>query len=156
VNDYYVSGYKKMLSRKLLNWCFAIALLAMCGLAACSAYVRMGTVVIADFVSPDKRWDAILMVRNDGAMTDYSTVVSVVRTNWIARQLALYALYRPVHVFVADDNDGVVTWGNQGLIDVKVRWASTTELVVTYPEKSRISRKDPNFQSVSIRYVPSQ
>lgn len=81
------------------------------------------------------------MVRNGGAMTGYSTAVSVVSANWIARQLALFALYRPVHVFVADDNDGAVAWGSHGQLDVKVRWASTTDLIVTYPEKARVSSR---------------
>jgi hypothetical protein len=93
---------------KICRWCLAMVLLCMCGLAACGAYVRMGTTVIADFISPDGRWDAVLMVRNGGAMTGYSTAVSVVRANRVNRQLELYALYRPVHVFVADDNDGAV------------------------------------------------
>jgi len=144
-----------MMSRKILRWCLVIVLLSVCGLGACGAYVRMGTTVIADFVSPDGRWDAVLMVRNGGAMTGYSTVISVVRANWFARQLALYALYRPVHVFVADDNNGAVGSGNQGQIDVKVRWTSTTELIVAYPEKARVAREDSKFRSVSIRYIPS-
>ena len=152
-NGYHVSGVTQVAIRKTINWSLAAALLAMCGLAACGAYVRSGTAVIADFVSPDRKWDAVLMVRNGGAMTGYATVVSVVKANWPARQLALY---RPTHAFVADDNDGAVPWGRQGVIDVKVRWASPTELVVTYPEKSHVSKKDPSYESVSIQYVASQ
>lgn len=141
---------------KIWRWCLAVVLLCMCGLAACGAYVRMGTTVLADFISPDGRWDAVLMVRNGGAMTGYSTAVSVVRTNWVARQLALCALYRPVHVFVADDNDGAVAWGSHGQLNVKVRWASTTNLIVTYPERARVSREDSRFRSVNIQYIASQ
>lgn len=144
-----------MVSRKILRWFFAIVLLSVCGLGASGVYVRMGTTVIADFVSPDGRWDAVLMVRNGGAMTGYSTVISVVRANWVARQLALYALYRPVHLFVADDNNGAVGLGNQDQMDVKVRWASTTEVIVAYPGKARVTREDPKFRSVAIRYIPS-
>ena len=144
------------MSRKVLYWCLAIVLLSLCGFGACGAYVRMGTTVVADFVSPDGRWDAVLMVRNGGAMTGYSTAISITKANWVARQLALYALYRPVHVFVADDNNGQVVVGSQGQMDVKVRWASTTELIVAYPDRARVARKDSNFKSVSIRYIPSQ
>jgi hypothetical protein len=144
-----------MMGRKILRGCFVVVLLSVCALGACGVYVRMGTTVIGDFVSPDGRWDAVLMVRNGGAMTGYSTAISVVRTNWYARQLALYALHRPAHVFVADDNNGAVSWGKQGQIDVKIRWTSTAELIVAYPEKARVAREDSKFQSVSIRYIPS-
>ena len=138
---------------KIWRWCLAVVLLCMCGLAACGAYVRLGTTVIADFISPDGRWDAVLIVRNGGAMTGYATAVSVVRANWFARQLALY---RPAHVFVADDNDRAVAWGSHGQLDVKMRWASTTNLVVTYPEKARVFREDSSFRSVNIQYIASQ
>jgi 3-deoxy-D-manno-octulosonic acid (KDO) 8-phosphate synthase len=115
----------------------------------------MGTTVIGDSVSPDRKWDAVLMVRNGGAMTGYSTVISVVRANWVARQIALLALYRPVHVFVADDNDGAVRSGNRGQMDVKIRWASATELIIAYAEKARVARQDPRFRSVTIQYIAS-
>src|SRR5664279_5044250 len=59
---------QEMMSRKILRWCFVVMLLSVCGLGACGAYVRMGTTVIGDFVSPDGRWDAVLMVRNDGLL----------------------------------------------------------------------------------------
>jgi hypothetical protein len=145
----------EMMARRIWRGCFVIVLLSVCVLGACSAYVRMGTTVIADSVSPDGKWDAVLLVRNGGAMTGYSTAISITRANWVARQSALFALYRPVHVFVADDNDGQVVSGSQGQIDVKVRWASTTELVVACPAMARVARADSKFQSVNIRYVPS-
>jgi hypothetical protein len=110
-----------MMSRNILRLCFIVVLLALLGLAACGVYVRMGTTVVGDFVSQDRRWGAVLMVQNGGAMTGYSTVISVVSANWLARQLALYALYRPAHVFVADDNNGAVGLGNQGQMDVKIQ-----------------------------------
>ena len=136
--------------------CAALASILLFGIVGCAAYVRLGTTVVGDFPSPDGKWDAALMVRNGGAMTGYSTAISVVRANWLARELALCALYRPVHVFVADDNDGKVAWGSQGQINVKVWWASTSELDVTYPDKTRVIRAEPKVNSVNIRYALSE
>lgn len=136
--------------------CVIVSLLVLCGIASCGAYVRFGTTVIEDFPSPDAKYVAVLLVRNGGAMTGYATAISVVRANWLARELALWALYRPAHVFVADDNNGKVACGSQGQINVKVRWASTAKLVVTYPDKTRILRAQPRVDSVDIRYALSE
>ena len=145
--------------KSLRLWCAVLAslvLLVLFGMVGCTAYVRWGTTVVGDFLSPDQKWDAVLIVRNGGAMTGYATAISVVRANWLGRELALCALYRPVHVFVADDNDGKVPWGSQGQINVKVRWASPTELVVTYPAETRVLRADSKVNSVTVRYAPSE
>ena len=142
--------------RSLRLWCAVLASLLLFGMVGCTAYVRWGTTVVGDFLSPDERWDAVLIVRNGGAMTGYATAISVVRANWLARELALCALYRPVHVFVADDNDGEVPWGSQGQINVKVRWTSPAELFVTYPAETRVLRADSKVNSVTIRYAPSE
>ena len=42
------------------------------------ALVRSGTEVVGDVLSPDGKWDVVLMVRNGGATTDYSTQLSVI------------------------------------------------------------------------------
>ena len=142
---------QEMTRRKELHrWASVVALVLFLLLVGCGAYVRLGTTIIGDFVSPDGRWDAVLIVRNGGAMTGYATAISIVsRGNPAARQIGLF---RP-NLFVADDNDGAVRWGDRGQIDVKVSWASSAQLVVTYPEKARICRQDPSFRSVSVRYV---
>ena len=101
---------------KLRWWCFALALSALLIVGGCSAYVRLGTTVIGDFVSPDGVNDAVVMVRNGGAATSYSTGVSLVTRNPLARQLALI---RRMNLFVVDDNDGAVRWGDRGQLEVK-------------------------------------
>jgi hypothetical protein len=138
------------------RWGLAVVLLCTCGLAAFGAYFRMGTTVIEDSISPDGRWDAVLMVRNGGAMTGYVTAVSVVRANWITRQLALCALYRTANVFVADDNDELVALGSHNELNVKLQWVSKTDLIVAYPDGARVYREDFRFRSVSIQYIASQ
>jgi hypothetical protein len=142
---------------KLRRWFFAlffaVALCALLIVGGCSAYVRLGTKVIGDFVSPDGVHDAVLIVRNGGAATGYSTGISLVPVrNPLARQLALI---RGMNLFVVDDNDGAVRWGDRGQLDVKINWVSNTQLLVQYPAKARVFKQEASYQSTTVRYVPS-
>jgi hypothetical protein len=137
---------------KLRWWCFAFALFALLIVGGCSAYVRLGTTVIGDFVSPDGVHDAVLMVRNGGAATGYATGISLLSHNPLARQLALT---RRMNLFVVDDNDGAVRWGDRGQLDVKISWVSNTQLLVQYPAKARVFKHEASYQSTTVRYVPS-
>ena len=130
-----------------------LVLLLLCGFVGCAAYLRLGTTQIGHFASPDGRRDAIVMVRNGGAMTGFATVVSVSDANWVARQAALFW---PRVVFAADDNNGAVSLGDKGQIKLNVRWVSNTELIVGYPEKARILRQGRNLYAVSIQSVVSK
>jgi hypothetical protein len=76
--------------RTVRLWCSVVVLLVMCVIVGCGAYLRLGTTFIQEFPSPDGNWDAVLMVRNGGAMTGYATVVSVNGDYWLARQFALF------------------------------------------------------------------
>jgi hypothetical protein len=139
---------------KLRWWFLALALCALLIVGGCSAYVRLGTTVIGDFVSPDGVHDAVLMVHNGGAMTGYVTGVSLVHArNPMARQLALI---RDLNLFVVDDNDGAVRWGDRGQLDVKVRWLSNTQLLIQYPAKARVFKKEASYQSTTVRYAAFQ
>lgn len=91
---------------RVLSWiATTVALGVLLIVAGCATYIRLGTTVIGDFVSPDGVHDAVLMVRNGGAASGYSTGISIVRAHApLARELAL--LRGGMNVFVADDNDG--------------------------------------------------
>jgi len=86
-------------------------------------------------------------------MTGYATIVSVNSDNWLARQLALVW---PTAVFSADDNGMAISWGDRGQINVKVRWVTGTQLVVTYPKQARVFRREPRVHSVNVQYVVSE
>ena len=134
-------------------WFLAFALCVLLIIGGCSAYVRLGTEVIGDFVSPDGMRDAVLMVRNGGAMTGYNTGISLVPHNPLARQMALF---RRTNLFVVDDNDGAVRWGDRGQLDVKVSWLSNTQLLVRYPVKGRVFKQVTSCQSVTVQYAPAE
>ena len=136
---------------KLRWWFLVFALCAILIVGGCSAYLRLGTTVIDDFVSPDGMQDAVLMVRNGGGATGYGTGVSLVSRNPLERQLALI---RRMNLFVVDDNDGAVRWGDRGQLDVKISWLSNTQLLVQYPAKARVFKQETSYQSTTVRYVP--
>jgi len=93
------------------------------------------------------------MVRNGGAATGYSTGVSLISRSPLTRQLALI---RRMNLFVIDDNDGAVRWGDRGQLDVKVSWLSNTQLLVQYPAKARVSKQETSYQATTVQYAPSQ
>lgn len=135
---------------KLRWWYLAFALGALVVAVGCSAYIRLGTTVIGDFVSPDGVYDAVLMVRNGGAATGYSTGLSVVSRGSVARQ---FAFVSRVNLFIIDDNDGAVRWGDRGQLDVRVRWLSNTQLLIQYPAKARVFKKETSYQSTTVQYA---
>ena len=70
-------------------WLVLVVLVLVSCFGACGAYIRMGTDPIAGYVCPDGKWEALVMVRNGGAMDRFSTQISVVSTtNPVVEQLA--------------------------------------------------------------------
>jgi len=137
---------------KLPQWFFVVVLCALLIVGGCSAYLSRGTRVIGDFVSPDGTHDAVLMVRNCGALTGYSTGISLVSHNPLTRQMALIKL---MNLFVIDDNDGAVRLGVHGQIEVKIIWLSNSQLLVEYPAKARVYKQETSYQSTTVRYAAS-
>ena len=136
--------------RKLCWWLSPIVLLALLILGSCCACLRNATTVIGDFVSPDHTLDAVLMVTNFGAMSGYATGIALVHTRIpLARQLAVTL---GPDLFVVDDNEGKVSVGDRGQIDVMIRWLSNRQLLVQYPAKAYVYRQKPSYYSVKIQY----
>jgi hypothetical protein len=114
------------------------------------ALVRSGTEVVGDVPSPDGKWDVVLMVRNAGAMTDYSTQLSVIPAGGrLSREIALC---RPGNVFIADGNHGAVAVDDRGSMHVDVVWRSPNLVVITFPESARVFKQERRFQSVIVNY----
>jgi hypothetical protein len=115
-----------------------------------SGCVRSGTQVTREVVSPNGKWDAIVMVRNGGAMTNFSTQISVVKAaDSHAKQDALWSVG---NVFIADDDHGAIAVDGNGQIKVKIAWASGTKLTIFYPEKTRVFKQETKLQTVTVDY----
>jgi hypothetical protein len=136
--------------RIVLGCLLILAVMAVVFVVAGLAFMKSATQVVADIPSPGDKWDAMLMVRNGGAMTDYSTQVSIVpAASRLARGIAIV---RAGNVFVADGDHGAVAVDGNGLMSVRVTWVSATELVIAYPPKARVFKQRTRFQSLTIRY----
>jgi hypothetical protein len=115
------------------------------------AFVKSATNVVGDVFSPDGKWDVMLMVRNGGATTDFSTQLSIVPAgSRLARETAIC---RPGNVFVADGNNGAVSVDHRGLMPVNVVWESGTQLRITYPPNAHVFKREQHFQMLTINYA---
>jgi hypothetical protein len=114
------------------------------------AVVRSWTEVVGDVPSPDGKWDVVLMVRNAGATTDYSTQLSVVPAG--ARASRELALCRPGNVFIADGNQGAVAVNDRGFMHVDVVWQSPNIVLVTFPLSAHVFKQERRFRSVTVSY----
>ncbi len=126
-----------------LRWSAIICLLVFCAYESCKvAWLKMGTDVVGTYTSPTGRWQAVLMSCDGGAMSGFSTQVSVPPTAaYISRWLSLCATGT---VFVADDNHGAVAAGAFGQIAVSVTWTSPRSLAIKYPGAARVFKRDLN------------
>ena len=113
------------------------------------ALVRSWTEVVGDVPSPDGKWDVVLMVRNAGAVTDYSTQLSVVPAGRLKREIALC---RPGNVFIADGNNGTVAVDGRGFMGVDVAWKAPNLVVITFPQSARIFKQERRFQTLTFTY----
>ena len=127
-----------------------IAVTSLLSVTGYLSLVRVGTDTIADYVSPDGKWDVLLMVRKAGTITDFSTQVSIVRArDPIAREAALYL---PGNVFVVDDSHGAVASDHRGRIAVWIDWALNTDLTVSYPAGAHPSKMVHATRGVRVFY----
>ncbi|MFZ0814338.1 MAG: hypothetical protein WAM78_02400 [Candidatus Sulfotelmatobacter sp.] len=114
------------------------------------ALVRSWTEVVGYVPSPDGKWDVVLMIRNAGATTDYSTQLSVISAGErVSRELALC---RPGNVFIADGNHGAVAVDHRGSMHVDVVWQSPNLVLITFPPRARVFKQERRFQSVIVNY----
>jgi hypothetical protein len=129
-----------------------LAMFIICAvvLIAPLALVRSWTEVVGDVPSPDGKWDVVLMVRNAGATTDYSTQLSVVPAGRpLSREIAMC---RPGNVFIADGNHGAVAVNDRGFMHVDVLWQSPNLVVITFPPSAHVFKQERRFQSLTINY----
>ena len=115
------------------------------------ALVRSGTEVVGDVLSPDGKWDVVLMVRNGGATTDYSTQLSVIPA--VGRLSREIALGRPGNVFIVDGKiNGAVAVNDRGFMHVDVVWQSPNLVLITFPPSARVFKQEGRFQSIIVKY----
>lgn len=101
--------------------------------------------VISESKSPDGSLEAVVFQRDCGATTGFSTQVSIFRW-WLPRGNA------SGNVFVADTNRGAAPSGASGGPEVKVKWQSDNELVISHHQRARTYLAEPQWGSVKVEY----
>jgi hypothetical protein len=140
--------------KRMYFWCIVIVALLVGAISSCgNVYLRLGTDVMGSFPSPNGKWDALVMVRDGGAMTGFSTQISVIRSrSLVGRQIALF---RPANAFIADSNHGTAPSGGRGQVNVSVHWNSNEQVTITYAKGARVFKQSESVPPVSIDYVRS-
>lgn len=104
-----------------------------------------GNEVISEVASPDNQFKAVVFERDCGATTDFSTQVSIIKTS---DSLGNFS----GNVFTSDTNHGYAPSGPGGGPEVKVRWISSSLLVVSYHSAARVFEAKQAVGLVKVQY----
>ena len=96
--------------------------------------------VLSEVRAPSGNKAAIVFERSCGATTGFSTHVSVVKEFGELRKSA-------GNVFAADSDHGAVKDMN-----VTVRWVAPNRVVIRYPAKARVFKKEAEANGVAVEY----
>jgi hypothetical protein len=126
-------------SRNAIGFLLGLCLTAC---AACGDSCRND--VLSETKSPDNKLKVVVFERDCGTLTSFSTQVSIVS--------AQAAPEGRGNLFVADDNNRAVPVGPRGTIEIKLRWESSSSLLLSYPKKAQVFMKKPEVAGVAVRY----
>lgn len=107
-----------------------------------------GNSILSTVRSPDGARIAVAFARHCGAATAYSTQVSLIsKTSRIPKGTG--------NLFVADANHDISLGDERGILDVRVRWKSSRQLAVLYPDGSRVFVMERKYDGFNIEYIPA-
>jgi hypothetical protein len=133
----------------IAKWIFGtlavLALTVFATLYSC-AYFFCDNKIVAELLSPDGKYKAVVFVKDCGATTTWSTHISVIRWwNWVGRNDAGNA-------FVMDDGDGAPEGPGHGP-EARIRWTSGRALAVSHHPQAKIFRAENQVDGVTINYT---
>lgn len=117
-------------------------LIALAGLSLAGCSDLCGNKVIAEELSPDLNFKAVIFERNCGATTAFSTQVSVLE--------ASEKLTGGGNVFVSDGGQASEGWNGPW---VAVKWLGSDSLQIAYDSTGRVFEQDKSVDGVSISYL---
>jgi len=127
----------------------ACAFVLLAGAALWGCVDPCGNQVVDEQLSPDGKHRVVLFQRDCGAVTDYSTQVSVLSAGQKLPDLA-------GNTFVAEVDRGKseqAARGPWGGPDVEVHWASANALRILYAPGSRLLTAEHLIEGVRVSYV---
>jgi hypothetical protein len=136
----------KLLRRIIFSLIGLVAALAI----ADAALMNAATTVISKDISPDGKWEAVVMVRNPGAADGFATTVAIQNASLPFRSLRA-VLNRGD--FTVNDNNHAVPVGDKGQISVRATWLSNQALRIEYPHNAEVTKQLTKVGIVAIRYA---
>lgn len=143
-----------MLSKRFIRYVvIVVGTVAVCYFAAVAGTAFLfasgcSNEVLAQVVSPDAKMKAVIFQRDCGATTGFSTQVSIVQN---PSELS----NEGGNAFVADTNHGAAPDGPGGGPEVRVRWQSSTELVISHHPAARVFSSQGTVGSTKVHYEAS-
>jgi len=102
-----------------------------------------GNEVVAEIRSPDGGHKAVEFERDCGATTDFSTQVSVIRSD---KRLGSDAAG---NAFTADSNHGSVPVHGAGVMELDIQWLNNNTLQIEYPAGARVFNRNSKVGDVA-------
>lgn len=99
--------------------------------------------------SIDSKWTAVAFVRNINATTDFSTQISIIRSNQEVGN-------DKGNIFICDSNHGKAKYINtQHSYWVKIKWLSSNKVVVQYDKNVKVYLQKSQYMGIDILYEPT-
>ena len=124
-----------------------VAVLSAPVLTSCAGAALCADTVVDTVSAPDKSHDAVVLSRDCGATTSFTTQISIVEAGQDHTTGQT--------VFSADGDHGEAELVAGDVIRLEVAWTSATRLVVTYDENARVFDDEPHADGVDVDYVTS-
>ncbi|WP_234086448.1 hypothetical protein [Azonexus sp. R2A61] len=141
--------------KKVLLWTIGIVVVTMGGCLFALDRLTSGmcaTTVFDQIPSPSNKLKAVIFQVDCGASTDFNTHVAIVKTSFDTANTQDL----PKSFFAADSNHGRAPAGLTRGPDVRVKWASDSELDLQYHQFARAIRTEESQAGVMIKYQTLQ
>ena len=105
-----------------------------------------GNTISNSYISPNKEFKIVIFERNCGATTDFSTQVSLVKSDIEIRK------DDDGNIFSADRDGGKAETDENGNIYLKAEWLDNNNILINYDSKIRIFKKELKQNGITISY----
>lgn len=107
-----------------------------------------GTKLAESKLSPNGKLKILIFSANCGAISDFSTQISIVESNYKLQD------NDSGNIFSADSDHGIAKMKEDSeIIDLKTKWVSDQTIEIEYPESARIFKNKDSKNGVEINYI---
>lgn len=104
-----------------------------------------GTKLIKSELSPDKKNKIIVFSQNCGAISDFSTQISIADSKYVLKNDDIG------NIFSADSDHNKAEMHGE-IIQINAKWLNDETISIDYAEKSRVFKNDKKLDNIVINY----